>query len=371
MEQLISKIPLADVWQQLIGIAAVILLIAIGTFVVRRLLYVLLEKITARTSTELDNMLVGATRGPVYLLAWVFGIGILLDFLQSLYVETIGERLFVVLDGILYSIGVMIVAVLIVRVLGAVFGWYAETIAVRTQTSVDDEFIPLLDRAVKIVLYTVAILAILDRFEVDVKGLIAVLGVGSLAVALAAKDTLANIIGGFVIMIDRPFRVGDRIRLADDTLCKVHRIGIRSTKFQTFDNTLIIVPNHELMNSTIHNTTYPKPEVRVKVEVGVGYDSDLKQVRRVMMEVAEANDKVLQSPKPQFALLNFGDSALDVSLRCRVADVVDQFRTGCELRESVFERFREEGIEIPFPQRVVTMVNPAHPEEPAEQPGKE
>jgi small-conductance mechanosensitive channel len=356
MEQLITRIPLPGIWQQIISIVGVILLIAIGAWLVRRLLFVMLDKITARTSTELDNMLIKATQGPVYVLAYVFGFSVLFNFLQSLYGESLGQRFFSVLDGVLYAIGVLVVAVIVVKVMGALFAWYAKTIAVRTDTSVDDELIPLLDRAIKIVMYTIAVLAILDRFAVDVKGLIAVLGVGSLAVALAAQDTLANIIGGFVIMIDRPFRVGDRVRLADNTLCRVYKIGIRSTKFLTFDNTLIIVPNHELMNSTIHNTTYPKPEVRVKVEVGVGYDSDIDQVRRVMMDEADKHPKVQKSPKPHFAFLNFGDSALDVSLRCRVAEVEDQFRTGCELREQIYNRFRKEGIEIPFPQRVVTML---------------
>jgi len=173
---------------------------------------------------------------------------------------------------------------------------------------------------------------------------------------LAAQDTIANMIGGFVIMIDRPFRERDRVRLPDGTLCIVDKIGIRSTKLRTYDNTLIITPNAELMKSTIHNETYPYPEVRATVEVGVGYDSDIGKVREVMLDEAHKHPKVLKEPPPDFIFLNFGDSSLDVSIRCRVATIEDRFFVSSDLREQVLNRFRLEGIEIPFPQRVVTIV---------------
>jgi small-conductance mechanosensitive channel len=248
------------------------------------------------------------------------------------------------------------VTILLVRLFSAFVRWYRHTVAAKTETQFDDEFLPLIDRSVRIVMFTLAALAILDSFQIDIKGLVAVLGVGSLAVALAAKDTLANIIGGFVIMIDRPFRVGDWVKLSDARPERVHKIGIRSTKFLTRDNTLIIVPNAELMNSTIHNITYPQPEVRIVVNVGVGYDSDIDQVKEIMLQAAAAHPKVVDKPPPRFRFLNFGDSSLDVSVRCRVAEVRDFFIVEGEVREEILRRFRAASIEIPFPQRVVTMV---------------
>ena len=163
-------------------------------------------------------------------------------------------------------------------------------------------------------------------------------------------------IGGFVIMIDRPFRVGDRVRLDTGTTVIVDQIGVRSTKFRTFDNTLIIVPNAELMKSTVHNLTYPYPRLRVQIDVGVGYDSDMELVRKVMLDEAAKHPIVINDPPPSFFFLEFGDSSLNVSMRCWVADVSEKFCTASELREQVLNRFREESIEIPFPQRVVTMV---------------
>ncbi len=182
------------------------------------------------------------------------------------------------------------------------------------------------------------------------------LGVGSLAIALAAQETIANMIGGFVIMIDRPFRAGDWLRMTDGTTCKVHQIGVRSTKFLTFENTLIIVPNAELMKSTVHNVTYPYPEIRVRIDVGVSYNSDMDQVKRVMLDEAQKNPMILNDPEPFFRFLEFGDSSLNVSMFCRVPQVLDQYKAGSDLRTQILKRFRQEGIEIPFPQRVITMV---------------
>jgi small-conductance mechanosensitive channel len=264
--------------------------------------------------------------------------------------------LFKSIDGIFYVLCVFVIAVMIIRMISTLLSWYATNIASRTESTLDDEFVPLADRGVKIIGYILALLIVLDHFNVDILGMVAVLGVGSLAIALAAQETIANMIGGFVIMIDRPFRVGDRVQLDTGSTVIVNQIGIRSTKFRTFENSLIIVPNAELMKSTVHNLTYPAPMLRVQIDVGVGYDSDMEQVRRVMLDEAARHQTVIDDPPPSFFFLEFGDSSLNVSMRCWVADGSEQFITASELREQVLNRFREEGIEIPFPQRVVTMI---------------
>ncbi|MBI4720083.1 MAG: mechanosensitive ion channel [Chitinivibrionia bacterium] len=282
------------------------------------------------------------------------GVNVLFDFLEARSPET-AERYFRYIDNVIYVLAVFLVSKLVVREVTAALEWYGKNVLAKGDSRVSDEFVPLFDRVVTIVVYLLGALIVLEHFEIDIKGLIAVLGVGSLAIALAAQETIANMIGGFVIMIDRPFRVGDRLRLGDGAVCIVQQIGIRSTKFLTFDNTLIIIPNAELMKSTVHNLTYPEPLVRFTVEVGVGYDSDIERVRRAMLSEAERHPRVLKDPAPLFFFLGFGDSSLNVSMRCAVADVAEAFAVESELREGILARFRNEGIEIPFPQRVVTV----------------
>ena len=355
VEELLKAIPVSGSLRAVLGVGIYVILTVIFAYVMKLVIFGLAMQLTSKTKTKLDDKLVKTVGKHVFVLVYIVGAIFLSNYLENISEGTAGA-FFSLIDGIIYVFGVCIVAHLIVRIVTTLLEWYADTIASKTETTVDDEFIPLLDRTTKVVVYTLSLLIILDKFDVDIKGLVTVLGVGSLAVALAAQDTIANMIGGFIIMVDRPFRKGDRVQLGDGTVCIVEQIGIRSTKFLTFDNTLIIWPNADIVKTTIHNLTFPFPQIRVTVDVGVSYDEDIALVRKVMLEEAANHEKVLKEPEPAFAFLNFGDSSLDVSLRCRVGEVSERFQTTCELREAVLNRFRKEGIEIPFPQRVVTMV---------------
>ncbi len=364
MIDLLNRIPVSGELQTVIGLVAIVLATLLLAWLVRAVLFVLARRLAAQTKTDLDDRLLSTCRKPVYYLVYLVGLVALVNYLEEVSAGSF-PVVFRYVDVALYAVGVVLVARLIVGLMAAALAWYGQSIAARTDTTVDDEFVPLIDRAVKVIIYVLSLLIILDHLNVDIKGLVAVLGVGSLAIALAAQETIANMIGGFVIMIDRPFRVGDRVRLGDGTICIVNQIGIRSSKFRTFDNTLVIIPNADLMKSTVHNLTYPQPKLRVQIDVGVGYDSDMALVRRVMLEEADLHPMVIDDPKPSFFFLEFGDSSLNVSMRCWVADVSQQFQTASELREQVLNRFRSEGIEIPFPQHVVTMVPGTEEQTPA------
>jgi len=362
MESLLQEIPVSPLAQTLIGVVGIVAATVLASLILRLVAFRVVGRLIRKTSTTLDDQLLKVTRTYLSLLVAVIGLSILFDFLQGRYPQYLGEEAARTLDGLIFGVEVFLVAILLVKVVTTILQWYGDEVAGRTEKSFGREFVPLLERTVKIVVIILALLIVLESLGIDIKGLIAVLGIGSLAVALAAQDTLANMIGGFTIMIDRPFRVGDMVRLADGSRVVVHEIGIRSTKFLTFDHTLEIVPNAELVKSTVHNITYPAPRVRVVIDVGVGYDSDIAQVRDAMLEEAARHSNILAEPEPKFFFMNFGDSSLDVSLRCQVKRPEDHRRTSSELREQVLNRFRAEGIEIPFPQRVVTMVKGASDE---------
>jgi small-conductance mechanosensitive channel len=165
-------------------------------------------------------------------------------------------------------------------------------------------------------------------------------------------------IAGFTIMLDRPFRVGDRIQLASGEKGDVVEIGLRSTKILTFENTLLIIPNESIVKEMVWNLSYPNPIIRVKVDVGVAYGTDPERVKQIMVDVAKQHPEVLDDPEPKAYLINFGDSSLDFTLVGRVANYGDQWRVQEELRIAIYKAFEKEGIEIPFPQRVVHMVQP-------------
>ncbi|MBL7157017.1 MAG: mechanosensitive ion channel [Candidatus Omnitrophica bacterium] len=142
------------------------------------------------------------------------------------------------------------------RVSGAVFGWYKQNIASKTETKLDDQLVPLLRRTFNTLLWIVALLVILPVYKINISALVTALGVGSLAIALAAQDTIANIIAGFLIMIDSPFTVGDSIKLPSGEMVKVLDIGVRRSKFLAEDKAIVFVPNVDLSKSKIVNYSY-------------------------------------------------------------------------------------------------------------------
>jgi MscS family membrane protein len=137
-----------------------------------------------------------------------------------------------------------------------ILDWYRQNIAEKTDTTLDDDLIPIIRRTVKVLIWTIAFLVILPFFGVNISALITALGVGSLAIALAAQDTIANIIAGFLIMIDKPFRVGDTIKIPSGETVEVLQIGVRRSRFLAQDQAIIIVPNLDLSKSKIVNFTY-------------------------------------------------------------------------------------------------------------------
>lgn len=157
---------------------------------------------------------------------------------------------------------ILSVAFVLQRVTGAVYLWYRTRVADRTQTRLDDELVPLMRRVTTIAIWVVALLVVLPLFGVNISALITTLGVTSLAIALAAQDTIANIIAGFLIMIDRPFRLGDRIKLPSGELVAVLDIGVRRSRFLADDGSIVIVPNLDLSKSKIVNYTYGEERAR-------------------------------------------------------------------------------------------------------------
>ena len=155
--------------------------------------------------------------------------------------------------GILFVISI---AFIMQTVLAAVISWYQANISSKTATKLDDKLIPIVRRTSKVVIWIIVILIILPFFGVNISALIATLGVGGLAIALAAQDTIANVISGFMIMVDSPFRLGDKIKLPSGEVVTVLNIGVRRSEFLSEDKAIIIVPNLDLSKSKIVNYTY-------------------------------------------------------------------------------------------------------------------
>ncbi len=309
------------------------------------------RKLVLRTKTKLDDKLLDVFSLSSGRLIWIIGLYFALHQLTIIF----SQNFYQYIDGCLYVLAVLVIVHFINRVLLTVLDWYSDTWGKKMDSRIRDEFGPLFRRLIVIAVYLTAVVIILKHFDQEVSSIVVSLGVGSLAIALAAKDTLANMISGFTIMTDRPFRVGDRIMLETGEKGDVFDIGLRSTRILTFDNTLIVVPNQQIVNEKVTNLSYPNPQIRVIVEVGVAYGTDLNLAKDIMVAICNEHSEVLDDPAPASYFLNFGDSSLDLRVTCYVPRWGLQWQVAEEIRLEVYKKFTEAKIEIPFPQRVITM----------------
>lgn len=198
------------------------------------------------------------------------------------------------------------------------------------------------------VLYVLLALAILPTLGIQVTSFIAVLGAAGLAVGLALQGSLANFAGGVLILVFKPFKVGDTIE-AQGTLGSVEAIDILYTTVRNFDNKVVTIPNGSLANNNITNFS-DKPTRRVDIAVGVAYGTDLKKTRQVVLDVLARDERIHADPAPAVYFTNFGDSSLDLTVRCW-ADTGNVWPVFWDNMEAIKEAFESNDIEIPFPQQ--------------------
>jgi MscS family membrane protein len=198
-----------------------------------------------------------------------------------------------------------------------------------------------------------AVIQLGDRMGLPTYSLVAGLGIGGLAVALAGREALSNLIGTVMIILDRPFKIGDYVALSDGERGVVAGVGFRSTRVRTRDDILISIPNSLIANTKVINESAPDSVSRIRVKVGVSYGSDLKKVERLLLDVAKQDALVVREPTPEIRLRQLGDSALEFELLCWISLPEEKGRTIHRLNWAIHEAFRAEGIEIPFPQRDV------------------
>jgi small-conductance mechanosensitive channel len=261
-------------------------------------------------------------------------------------------------QGVIFVCFVAVVTVLFIRIADTSVKHFIERHARQTSSKINEALLPLLNRLITILIVLISVITILHHFEQDVSSLVVSLGVGSLAIALAAQETIANMIGGFVIMTDRPFRVGDRIRLPSGEIGDVQEIGIRSTRVLDFDNNLIVNPNAELIKGKIINYSYPSEQIRIFVDVSVAHGTDIDRVRAIMLRFAQEHPDVLPSPPPSVVLVGFGESSLNLQLNGRTGDYRRKFPIETTLREQIYKALLNERIQIAIPQRVVHLTSP-------------
>ena len=306
-------------------------------------------RITAFTSSDLDDRVLARITPPATLLVVFAGLYYAVKFLP------LPEKVHMALSGATFIVVVAIFTNIAYRITDEILSWYASYLVQKHGEGLDRQVIPVLEKLITIFLVGTALIITFKHFNYDILSLVTALGIGSLAIGLAAKDTLANMISGFTLMIDRPFRIGDRVQLSAGQGGDVVDIGLRTTKIKTPDNTFLIVPNAELCNTILTNQSFPDLRVRSRINVAVSSGTDVDAAKRVLLDIALAVPEVLRDPPPEPFFLSFGDSALNLALFFWVEDYTRVFSATDRINTLITRQFKNNGIVIPYPTRTVLL----------------
>jgi small-conductance mechanosensitive channel len=208
--------------------------------------------------------------------------------------------------------------------------------------------------------YLVIVIGALVAFQfigIDLTGLAVIFGLLSVGIGFGLQNITSNFVAGLILLLERPIKVGDRITVGD-TEGDVVEINIRSTTIRSLNNIAIIVPNSEFVSTTVINWTYGDQKVRLEIDVGVSYSSDLDTVLRSLREVAVECPEVLSNPGPEVLHTGFGDSSWNMRLRAWIGDPKRHPQVRSWLNCAIVRKFRVNGVEIPFPQRDLHVRSP-------------
>jgi len=326
------------------------LLIILLTLSVAKLIFFIfntyLKRFAARTATNLDDIIIETAEKPIYLIVLLIGVYFALYYIEFPW---LGE-FFMLLQIISVIIGTWVSIEFFRRLIED----YGHELTKKTETKIDDVIIPVAEKLGKIVIAVIGILIILDILEIEITPMLAGMGIAGIAVALAAQETLSNMFSGVFLMVDHPVKIGERIILDSGELCEVQDIGLRSTKlYNIVEHTMIFVPNEMLAKSKIVNISAPDLRLKVRFPIGIAYGTDVRKVRKILFEIAKEAPDVLDDPEPVVVFREFGDSSLNLLLILWIGDIKKKFDVIDYVNQRIDDRFKEEGIEIPFPIRTL------------------
>ncbi|MBN2492974.1 MAG: mechanosensitive ion channel family protein [Deltaproteobacteria bacterium] len=337
-------------WQYVFFALAIIATLVLR-LIVKHAIDVWLRRLTAKTAWEADDRLLDAFRRPAFFLVYVSGFYLALELL-SLPAEPIDVPRFtyalftslLIFDGawFLYSAT-------------EILCFYLTRFTDKTESKLDDQLVPIVRKSLRVIIVALALVMIIQNLGYSVSSLLAGLGLGGLAFALAAKDSLANMFGSVTIFTDRPFQIGDWIKMASVEGI-VEDVGFRSTRVRTFAKTLVSIPNSKIANEIIENVA-ARPMRRISMRVGLSYESSADQMQaavEAIREILESHEGIDQG----YWLVYFdelGDTSLSIFVYCFTKTTVwaEYLQIRQELNLAIMRKVEQLGLEIAFPTQTV------------------
>jgi small-conductance mechanosensitive channel len=332
----------------LLSVFYIILGYLVGTFLVRSLF----QRISSRISEGFDQELVKKIGAD---LRWI--VVVLVTFYSTKSLTFISAEINTLLIDIYFVLGVFLAFRVSSYLIQITEDWYKRLAVQQNRGEELAPVITLLVRSARVIIALIFITIFLSHFGINVTAFAAAIGIGGLAISLAAQNTIRDAIAGFIILIDRPFRIGDRIEIQEvGTWGDVTDIGLRTTRIRTRDNRLVIVPNSIIGDNQVINYSYPDPQYRIETHVGVAYGTDIEKARSLMVETVRNLDVVLKDKPVDALYIDMGDSAMIFRVRWWIESYVDTRRVIDCVHTALQYALDEAGIDSPFPTQSINMV---------------
>jgi small-conductance mechanosensitive channel len=329
--------------------AAIIIIFGILIALIARTIVRWLRTKASETETNWDDIIIAAIGTPAQVAIVAVAVYIALKYSGSL-----PENLQWILEPRFATSFYIIMGTWVISsFFHDIISTYGRSFAEKSEGDWDDRLVELLELVIRYVAWFIAVILILATFEIDITPFLAGAGIAGLAIALAAQDILSNFFGGALITVDKPFKVGDRIKV-DNFYGDVTQIGPRSTRLRTLEYQIVTIPNNKITTNVIINYSMPDPKIKMTIPVSVAYGSDIDKVTRILFELVndaiQNTEYLLSEPEPQVLFVEFGASDLKFIIRVwsKAYNTPDEVKDIINRR--VNARFKEEAIEIPFQQ---------------------
>lgn len=325
----------------------------LGGILLGRLLYFILKryvrKFTQNTKTDIDDIIVDMLEEP--LVAVVVIIGFYFGYHQL----TLPDKAYKLFTHFADSCFTLAIAWFIIRIVDRILSSYKRTPFLEEKNELYDHVLPLSRKIIRFILIMITVIVIVNNFGYNVTSLVASLGIGGLAVALAAQELLKNIFGGITIITDRPFKLGDHVEI-NNFEGTVEEIGLRSMRLKTYEGYYVTIPNHLITETAVKNFNRYKV-TRLIFTVGLTYGMSDRQVinaKKLIEESLNQTKRVVKNTH-EIEFVNFGDSSLDIYIACDVACNIPPLRRKVQdsINMKIKQAFDKEGIEIAFPTQTV------------------
>ena len=327
-----------------INLAISVLIVIVGYLVGVRLLLGLLKRAARRTSTQFDDAFLSSIEDEIKWLAMV-----VVTRFAILRLGFLGESLRAAFVNFFLVLELLVITLIAFKLINFGAQWYKDNAGPQQDRDRLDPIITILQRLSDALVIIVIASIGLSHFGVDITVLSAALIVSGLVISLGAKDIIADAIGGFIILIDQPFRVGDSIQIEElDKRGGVVEIGIRATRVRTGDNRLVIIPNSKIGTSQVINYTFPDSRYRVQTDIGVAYGSDFDQVRRVVKRAVRGVEGVLPDKPVDVFFLKFGDSTRAMRVRWWIDTIAHEDPMLDKVNAALESALDKAGIDMPF-----------------------